>query len=93
LPDDLPCEEVLLDIDAAACPCCGGGLHQVGESVSEMLDWVPAAFRVLRIRSPKNACRACGKMHQAAEPERPIAVGLATLAPLAQVLLISQANR
>jgi hypothetical protein len=58
-----------------------------------MLDWVPAAFRVLRIRSPKYACRACGKMYQAAAPERPIAVGLATPALLAQVLIAKYCDR
>jgi transposase len=28
--------------------CCGGALHAIGESVSEMLDWVPAQLRVVR---------------------------------------------
>lgn len=27
------------------CTCCGGALHVIGESVSEMLDWVPAQLR------------------------------------------------
>jgi transposase len=45
LPEHLPREEVLLDIGAASCPCCGGALHQVGESVSEMLDWVQLRLR------------------------------------------------
>src|SRR5215475_9421055 len=42
LPDHLPREEVRIDVDAATCACCGGALHPIGESVSEMLDWVPA---------------------------------------------------
>ena len=52
-----------------------------------MLDWVPAQLRVLRIRRPKYGCRACGKLHQAAAPEWPIAGGLATPGLLAQVLV------
>ncbi len=87
LPEHLPRKEVLVDIDAASCPCCGGMLHQIGESVSEMLDWVPAEFRVVRIRRSKYGCRACGTIHQAPAPERPIAGGLATPALLAQVLV------
>ena len=87
LPEHLPRDEVLLDIDGEVCACCGGALHAVGESVSEMLDWLPAQLRVLRIRRPKYGCRACGKLHQAAAPERPIASGLATPALLAQVLV------
>jgi transposase len=87
LPEHLPRKEVLVDIDAASCPCCGGMLHSIGESVSEMLDWVPAEFRVVRIRRSKYGCRACGTIHQAPAPERPIAGGLATPALLAQVLV------
>lgn len=87
LPEHLAREDVQLDIDGQACPCCGGALHAIGETVSEMLDWVPARLRVLRIRRPKYGCRACGRIHQAAAPERPIARGLATPGLLAQVLV------
>ena len=78
LPDHLLREDVTLDIDASACPCCGGAIHEIGETVSEMLDYVPARLRVLRIRRPKYGCRACGTIHQAPAPERPIAKGLAS---------------
>jgi transposase len=87
LPDHLPREDVHLDVGGEACPGCGGVLHAVGESVSEMLDYVPARLRVLRIRRPKYGCRACGTIHQAAAPERPIAKGLATPGLLAHVLV------
>jgi transposase len=53
LPEHLPREEVAIDIDERVCPCCGGALHVIGETVSEMLDFVPARLRVLRIRRPK----------------------------------------
>ena len=78
LPDHLPREDVKLDIGAGACPCCGGAIHKIGEAVSEMLDYVPARLRVLRIRRPKYGCRACGTIHQAPAPERPIAKGFAS---------------
>ena len=52
-----------------------------------MLDFVPARLRVLRIRRPKYGCRACGTIHQAAAPERPIAKGLASPGLLAHVLV------
>ncbi|WP_316233849.1 IS66 family transposase, partial [Bradyrhizobium sp. SZCCHNPS2010] len=87
LPDHLPREEIVLGAGSEVCACCGGALHAVGESVSEMLDWVPAELRVVRIRRPKFACRACGTITQAPAPERPIAGGLATPALLAQVLV------
>jgi transposase len=87
LPDHLPREEILLDVPSDACPCCGGTMHRIGESDSEMLDWVPARLRVIRTTRPKYACRVCNKVVQAAAPERPIAGGLATPALLAQVLI------
>jgi Transposase C of IS166 homeodomain/zinc-finger binding domain of transposase IS66 len=53
LPDHLPREDVVLAIDGDTCGCCGGALHTIGQSVSEMLDWVPAQLRVVRITRPK----------------------------------------
>ena len=46
LPAHLPREDIRLDIEHDACPCCGGALHVIGETVSEMLDHVPARLRV-----------------------------------------------
>ena len=87
LADHLPREEVVIDVANDACPCCGGVLHSIGESVSEMLDWIPAQLRVLRITRPKYACRTCNTVAPAPAPDRPIAGGLATPALLAQVLV------
>ncbi|MGY3608234.1 MULTISPECIES: IS66 family transposase [unclassified Bradyrhizobium] len=87
LPEHLPREDVVLHVDCESCGCCGGPLHAIGESVSEMLDWVPAQLRVVRITRPKYACRTCNKVVQATAPERPIAGGLATTALLAHVLV------
>ena len=64
LPDHLPREDVRLDVDDKTCSCCGGALHPIGESISEMLDWVPAQLRVIRVSSrnrrdsANSACRA-----------------------------------
>src|SRR5215471_1221750 len=87
LPAHLPREDRRLDMEHQACPCCGSPLHLIGETVSEMLDHVPARLRVIRIRRPRYGCRACGTIHQAPAPERPIAKGLATPGLLAHVLV------
>jgi transposase len=87
LPAHLPREEMRLDVEQEACPCCGGALLLIGETTSEMLDHIPARLRVIRICRPRYGCRACGTIHQAPAPERPIAKGLATPALLAHVLV------
>ena len=38
-PEHLLREEVKLDLDTRACSGCGGALHPIGETTSEMLDW------------------------------------------------------
>jgi transposase len=87
LPAHLPREDMRLDLEHQACPCCGGELHVIGETVSEMLDHVPARLRVIRICRPRYGCRACGTIHQAPAPERPIAKGLVSPGLLAHVLV------
>ena len=88
LPAHLPRYEVVLDIDHKDCPCCGGGLHVIGEDRSEQLDIVPSQLRVRVIRRPRYACRACeGGVVQAPAPERPIDGGMATEALVAHVVV------
>ena len=87
LPAHLSREDVRFGVECQACPCCGGALHLIGETISEMLDHAPARLRVIRICRPRYGCRACGTIHQAPAPERPIAKGLATPALLAHVLV------
>jgi transposase len=88
LPVHLPRVEVVVDIEDKACACCGGSLHQIGEDQAEMLDYVPAQFRVRLIRRPRYGCRACeSAVVQAPAPDRPIDGGMATEALVAQVLI------
>lgn len=88
LPAHLPRDEVVIDIDGRACPCCGGALHLIGETRTEMLDMVPAQLRVTVIRRPRYGCRACEQaVVQAPAPARPIDGGMASEALLAHVLV------
>jgi len=51
LPDHLPRQEVLhqpADDGACVCPACGGGMGRLGEDVTEVLDYVPGHFQVIR---------------------------------------------
>ena len=93
LPAHLPRIETVVDISDKACPCCGNDLHRIGEDVSERLDMVPAQFRVLVVRRPKYACRACEDVVvQAPAPPRLIEGGLPTEATVAQVLVSKYAD-
>jgi transposase len=88
LPAHLPRIEIVVDVEDKSCPCCGGALHVIGEDTSEMLDVIPAQYRVKVVHRPRYGCRACEEaVVQAPAPERPIIGGMATEALLAQVLV------
>jgi transposase len=95
LPPHLPREEVVIEPQAKTCPCCGGGLHVIGEDRSERLDKIPAKFRVIVTRRPKYACRTCERtgaddtagIIQAPAPARLIEGGLPTEALVADVVV------
>ncbi|TIW14378.1 MAG: IS66 family transposase, partial [Mesorhizobium sp.] len=93
LPVHLPRVEMVVDIEDHACPCCRNGLHRIGEDVSERLDIVPAQLRVIVVRRPKYACRACEDVIvQAPAPARLIEGGLPTETTVAQVLVSKYAD-
>ena len=88
LPEHLPREPVVHE-PASTCTCsaCGGALRALGEDVAEMLEYVPAHWKVLRHVRPKYSCVRCQQIVQASAPSRPIARGLAGPGLLAHVLV------
>ena len=89
----LPRIEMMVDIEDHSCPCCRNALHRIGEDRSERLDIIPAQLRVLVVRRPKYACRACEEVVvQAPAPARLIEGGLPTEATVAQVLVSKYAD-
>jgi transposase len=68
-------------------PRCGGELRRFGEDVTEVLDYRPASFRVIRHVRPKFTCRSCEAITQAPAPSLPIRRGRASAALLAHVLV------
>ena len=92
LPEHLP--RVIRKIlpKSTACPDCGGALKYLGEDVSEILEWVPASFKVIRQVREKLACGRCDKIVQAEAPSRPIARGMAGPGLLAHVLASKYCN-
>jgi hypothetical protein len=51
LPDHLPRQEVVHEPEndgSCTCPSCGGAMATLGEDVTEVLDYVPGRFQVIR---------------------------------------------
>jgi transposase len=71
----------------AVCPDCGGSLNPMGEDVSEMLEYVPAHFKVIQIVRPKCCCKNCSKILQEPAPHRPVERSMAGPGLLAHVLV------
>ncbi len=87
LPDHLPRETVEHAPTESNCPDCGSIFVKLGEDVSEMLEYVPAHFKVIRHVRPKLACSRCERIVQAPAPARPIERGLPGPALLAHVMV------
>lgn len=92
LPEHLPRDEVILSPEPT-CPDCGGeSFRKIEDDVTEMLDYQPASFRVLRTIRPRCACTACDKIIQAELPSYPISKGKASSGLLAHLLVQKYAN-
>ncbi len=87
LPDHLPRQTRRHEPKETECPQCQGKLRKLGEDVSEMLEYVPASFVVIRHVRTKLSCTKCDCIVQAEAPSRPIARGLAGPGLLAHVLV------
>jgi transposase len=92
LPEHLPREIHTHLPQEDACRECGGDLRKLGEDVSEMLEYIPASFKVIRHVRPKLCCTRCDVILQAAAPSRPIDRGLAGPGLLAHVLVAKYAD-
>src|SRR5262249_15265750 len=75
LPAHLPCREVMHE-PSCTCPTCGGEMRKVGEDVTQVLDYVPGHFEVVKHIRPALSCRRCESMAQSPMPTLPIERGL-----------------
>src|SRR5580693_1731516 len=92
LPAELPRETETIAPKQESCPDCGGTLRPLGEDVSEVLEYVPARFKVIRTVRPKLSCACCSRIVQEPAPHRPIDRGLAGPGLLAHVLVAKYAD-
>lgn len=86
LPEHLPREDDIRLPEHSCCPDCGGTLKPLGEDVSEILEYVPARFKVIRQVRPKFACGRCDSIVQAPAASWPIPKGIPGAGLLAHVL-------
>lgn len=90
LPEHLPRRVVMHmpegHADGCACQACGSGLREIGQDISEVLDYEPGTFHVVRHVRPKLACGGCAAIVQAPAASRPIARCMAGASLLAHVL-------
>lgn len=88
---DLPREVVRLELPAAErrCPCCGEAMQEIGQEVSERLDYAPAVLKVIETVRPKYACKRHEEAGVVIAPAavHPIDKGMATSGLLSQVLV------
>jgi transposase len=76
LPAHLPRQRVVLP-SPTSCPCCGGKLVKLGETITESLESVPRSYMVIQTVREKFSCRACETITQPPAPFHPISRGRA----------------
>ena len=70
LPEHLLREERRVE-PAKTCPDCTGKLKHIGNDVSEVLEVVPASYRVIKIVRHKYSCTCCDTLIQGEAPHQP----------------------
>lgn len=89
LPAHLPREPHVHEPTSGSCQCptCGGTLRRLGEDASEVLEYVPEHWKVIKLLRPKYSCGSCQQIVQAEAPPRPIERSYAGPGLLAHVLV------
>lgn len=87
LPPELPRRDVV-HMPPDICKTCGGSsLRTVGETVTEVLSYMPARFEVTRHVRPACSCAKCETMMQAPMPDLPIPRGMVDASFLAHMVV------
>jgi transposase len=85
-PEHLPRERVVIPAPCS-CPACGGErLSKLGEDVTETLEVIPRAWKVIQTVREKFSCRDCEKITQPPAPFHVVPRGWAGPSFLAMLL-------
>lgn len=86
IPEHVP-RQVVEHRPETCSPGCTGQQTQIGEDVTEVLDYIPARFRVIRHMRPRIACRVCEQIRQAPAIDLPLPRVMASSALLAHLMV------
>jgi transposase len=92
LPAHLPRETIVHAPASCTCADCGGRLRKLGEDISELLDFIPGYFKVIRHVRPKLSCAHCARVIQLEAPTRPLERALPAAGLLTQVIVAKYAD-
>jgi transposase len=93
LPEHLPRREETHEPATCICSRCGSErLRKIGEDVTEVLEYVPGRFEVVRHVRPAYSCSKCETMTQAPMPAMPIPRAMAGASVLAHVIMSKYAD-
>ena len=86
LPEALP-RDIIEHPAPCACPDCGGALRSFGEDITEILDYVPGSFRVIRHVRPETVLPVVSRRSSRRRPDLPVRRGRAGAGLIAHVLM------
>lgn len=93
LPEHLPRVTQMHEPASRTCPRCGSDrMRKVGEDITEILEYVPSRFEVVRHVRPAYSCAKCESMTQAPVPSLPIPRAMAGASTIAHVIMAKYAD-
>ena len=86
LPEHLPRDTVVIPAPTICSSCGGEEFRKIADDVSEILEYVPSSFKVIRFVRPRCACVNCDQISQGYAQSKPIDKGKAGAGLLAHIL-------
>jgi transposase len=92
IPDHLPREVVIVDLENKICSNDGTELVCIGEDVSERLEIIPAKIKVIKTITKKYACKICEIISTGTAPLEMIPKSLASASLLSYIAVSKYAD-
>lgn len=92
IPATIPREDIKVETSKHCCECGEESLRKIGEDTSEVLEYVPASFKVLRYIRPRYVCKKCEAMNQAYPVSKGIDKGKAGFGLLSHIMVQKYCN-